>query len=153
MTLTYKYAPSSYGGFVRQVEVIDAYITATSADTTDPVNGKPISNDGNVVAIGGQITVSNQAGSSPTANLKLQGSNDGTNWVTIKDSAGNDIATGALDIATASTTTVQGQIDTLQEGRKIFPFKQLRLQVDLGGTTPGWTGSVDMALTRIDNVG
>jgi len=137
------------GTTIDKAQVISAYITATSNDTTDPVNGKTIDNrDGMVSAVFGHIAATDKTGTSPTVNLILQGSNDGTNWFTLKDDGGNDISTGAQSISSAGGgTTVLHAVDTQQKTLQGFPAF-MRWQVDLGGTSPGWTGTVATTIIR-----
>lgn len=143
-TLAYQYAGTKYG----DAELFTAYITATGNDTTDPVNGKVIDNrDGRITHLYCQTYVTNQTGTSPTINLKLEGSNDGTGFAAVYDSGGNAIASGATSISSASSTPVLVVVDTSQEGRTFFPA-YLRLVDDLGGTTPGGTYTTSCHIFR-----
>lgn len=134
-------------------QMISNYIQATTVDTTDPAPGFAIDNsDGRLTSIFASILVQdNTAGSSPTVNLILQGSNDGTVWGTLKDTSGSDIATGALSTSGCDDTAanyVTGTINTGSKGVTAFP-KYVRAIVDLGGTSsPNWKGYVDLTLTR-----
>lgn len=147
MTLAYKYAPTLSIG---RVDTYTNYITATSNDTTDPVNGAVVSNDGSITAISAVIAATDKTGTSPTVNLQLFGTQDGTNFVQLKDSAGNVIETGATSISGAGGgTTVSAFIDTNLEGISQIPWLGFRLRVDVGGSaTPGWTGTVSMSVIR-----
>jgi hypothetical protein len=135
---------------VGTTETLTDYLVATSNDTTDPANGIAIDNrDGKVSALTSVVYVTDKTGTSPTLQMILQGSNDGgTNWATVKDSAGNAIQTSALDISSADTTAVSGEIDLGVENRTNLPFALLRIQCDLGGTSPGWTGDVNVVVKR-----
>lgn len=138
------------GRQVGKVEFFETYITATANDTTDPAIGKLIDNrDGSIRAIFSQINVTNRAGTSPTTQLRLLGGLTSTpsSFEVLKDAAGNSIQTTALSIATANTTPVNGYIDTEARARTLFP-PYLSIDVDLGGTTPGWTGVVSVAIVR-----
>lgn len=143
-TLAYQFSGTKTG----KAEHFTAYITATVNDTTDPVNGKVIDNrDGSVQSVSAMVNETASAGTSPTLNLILQGSNDGANWFGILSADGTPVAisSGATSISSAA---VFGW-DSAQELRGGGGFPAfLRLQADLGGTTPGWTGTVSVLVLR-----
>lgn len=144
--LSYQYSGTQTG----KAEYFSAYITATSNDTTDPVNGKIIRNtDGKISQIVAACAATDKTGTSPTVNVILQGSTDGTNFYTVKDSGGTDITSGATSISGSGsgTTVLVGPIDTALEGRTTFP-PFIRVQADLGGTTPGMTGICHVFIYR-----
>lgn len=136
------------------VEYYSAYLTAASNDTTDPADGPVIYNlDGSVKAINASIQVTDKAGTSPTANLQIIGSNDGTNWFVVQSADGTsaDIETTALDISSADSTTVVDNVSTVEElliGPNIVLPSYLKLRCDLGGTSPGWTGTISAVVLR-----
>lgn len=145
MTLAY----DGSGTIVGELEVNAAAITSTGLDTTDPVNSINIDNrDGAITFVSLQFFATDKTGTSPTLNAILQGSIDGTNFASLVDSAGNTISTGATSISGAGGgTTVTAYVDTVGKPRSSFP-PFLRLQVDLGGTTPGWTGTAGYTIKR-----
>lgn len=132
--------------------VILNYIKATANDTTASVNGNPIDNvRGSIIGISASFVATNQTGTSPTVQLTLQGSDDGTNYYTINSNASSPAAlqTSAVSISSASTTTVVAGFQTDMYNRKgIFPA-YLRLNIAIGGSsTPGWTGTVAISVRR-----
>lgn len=146
MTLAYTYVGDIRG----KVEVNIALITSTALDTTATVNSKTIdNNDGRLSFISFQQLVTDKTGTSPTLQLTLQGSDDGTNFTSLKDSAGNTIQTTALSLSgSGSGTTVNDYIDTVIKPRVAFP-RYLRIQGVVGGSaTPGWTGTVAVTMIR-----
>lgn len=146
MTLAYTYV----GTINAKTEVNTALITATALDTTATVYSKTISNaHGKINFVSFQQLVSDKTGTSPTLQLTLQGSLDGTNFTDLKDSAGNAIQTTALSISGAgSGTVVNDYIDTVIKPRTTFP-PFLRIKGVVGGSsTPGWTGTVAVQVTR-----
>ena len=141
------------GSIFGKNQVISNYIQATTVDTTDPATGPAIDNrDSRISAIYGHVVVQdNTAGSSPTVTLTLQGSNDGSNWFTLKDTGGNAISTSALSISGCDDTAanyVVGFLNTVEEGVTSFP-QFVRFIVDLGGTSsPNWKGAVHVTVRR-----
>ena len=133
-------------------EYWSAYVTSASNDTTDPATGPVIDNrDGSIKNIHAMIIVTNKTGTSPTAKLQIRGSADGTNWFTIQSADATPVAieTSALDISSADSTTVVGQVNTCEELRCDGGFPAfIRLEVDLGGTSPGWTGVLSLKAER-----
>lgn len=132
---------------------ITNYIARQDADTTDPIDGPMIDNqDGSIEAIFAVSRILDKAGTSPTFNLILRGSVDGTTAAgfTLKDSGGSDIATGATSISGTDGTAANAvivNIQTTQEGVNLFPpFVYLR--EDLGGTSPGAKGNTHVAIKR-----
>lgn len=140
---------NTVGTFVGKSENNVTAIVVTANDTTTPVNSRPIGNtDGQLSFISAMFTATNQTGTSPTLQLTLQGSDDGATWTNLKDSAGNVIQTTAISINTASTTNVNGYIDTVANPRASFP-QFLRLSVGVGGSaTPGGTYTVSYKAVR-----
>lgn len=145
MTLAY----NALGTIAGKAEQNNTYIVATALDTTATVTGKPIANtDGQISYIGGQVTATNQTGTSPTLTLTLQGSDDASVWVDMKDSAGNTMATSALSISSASSTNVADFVDSVQKPRSMFP-QYLRWKVVVGGSaTPGGNYVVSTNIVR-----
>lgn len=140
MALAYK----NSGAKINCGELIPAYITATGNDTTATVNGSVLDNrDGQVSQIAAQFVSSASTGTSPTLTLTLQGSVDGTNFATLKDQAGNNIASSATSISSAASI----QIDTVGTLRRSFP-PFLRVIYTLGGTSPGVTGVASVFVER-----
>lgn len=139
MTLAY----NGLGSINGKAQINTTYIVATANDTTATVTGLPIGNSGGQVSsVSATVTATNQTGTNPTLTLTLQGSEDGVVFSDLKDSAGTTIATSALDISTASTTTVSAYVDTVKNPRASFPHV-LRWKVVVGGTgTPGGTYTV-----------
>lgn len=137
------------GTVIGKNEVNAAAITATGNDTTDPANSLVIDNrDGRVSYVSGQVLCTDKTGTSPTINLILQGSVDGSTFASLTDTGGNTISSGATSISGAGGgTTVGIFVDTVGKPRTSFP-PFLRWQVDLGGTTPGWTGTLAIQTTR-----
>jgi len=130
------------GQTIQHAESRPSYLTITSNDTTT-VNAAPFDNrDGQIKAIAGTIKITDATGTSPTVAWSLQGTtDDGVTFVNVKDSGGNDIATSATSVTTASNTTVTLSIDTNAEGVDLFPYQSLRLEPVLGGTAPGITAT------------
>jgi hypothetical protein len=147
MTLAYDYLGTVRG----YLQNIPNYIVATALDTTATVNGPAIRNEGNVRRVSFGIIGKNKTGTSPTLTALLQGSNDGTNWFSVLDSAGNAITTTALSINLTNGTEANYAIefeDTNQEGINAFP-PFLRVRVSVGGTaTPGGTYDINLLLDR-----
>lgn len=87
--------------------------------------------DGGVtLAVIANITVA--GGTTPTCDIKLQWSNDKTNW------------------ADAETPDVLAQITTVKAVAKVFAVKGafVRSSVTIGGTTPAFTGTISVYPTR-----
>lgn len=146
MTLAYQAVGTMYG----KNELNNPAITSTSLDTTATVTGKPIDNrDGRINFVSMDIYCTDKTGSSPTLTLTLQGSNDGTNYFDLVDTAGNTIASSATSISAAgSGTTVAININTVAKPRTTFPAF-LRPKIAVGGTgSPGWTGTTSNLITR-----
>jgi len=124
-------------GGLSQFRVIP-YMEFTSSHTTATNNGATVPNfDGLIDSVFAEIvvddTLSTGAGTS-SVSMKLEGSQDGTNFYPMVDSAGASISVIGIDIASAPTTTVSRAIDTLQEGRKRFPpYFRVSVVVDDGG--------------------
>lgn len=137
------------GTVIAKNEVNTAAVTATGLDTTDPVNSLVIDNrDGRVSYVAGQVLCTDKTGTSPTINLIIQGSNDGTNFSSLTDTAGNTMSSGATSISGAgSGTTVPILVDSIGKPRTSFPAF-IRFQIDLGGTTPGWNGTLATQISR-----
>lgn len=133
------------GTQVGNIQFIDNYIVATGLDNTDPANGPAISNDGSVYATTVAINVTASGGTSPVVALRLEGSNDGTNWNSVLDSGNNPVSTGNLSIA---SPTVNYRHDTQAEGIVSIPYRWFRWVIDLGGTSPTWTGTVSVTVIR-----
>lgn len=131
-----------------ETELLSPYITATGNDTTDPANGSVIDNlDGRILSLSVAANVTASSGTSPTLNLILQGSVDGSNWFTVFSYQGTPAAvqTGATSISSATTFGFHTAQFGLSNGG--LPPK-LRVQGDLGGTTPGWTGTIAVHAVR-----
>lgn len=148
MTLAYNYV----GNILGDVQVISDYIVATALDTTAAVNGPTISNrGGRVRRIAFTLVGKNKTGTSPTLQVTLKGSLDGTNFFNVLDSAGNAIQTTALSISSTDGTATNYAIeaeDTNQEGINAFP-PYLRLSVAVGGSnSPGGTYDVSLLVDR-----
>ena len=145
MTITKEWLGDRFGAS----EVRESYLTITSDDTST-VNAAPFDNrDGRIKAISGRCDITKAVGTSPTVAWSLQGTtDDGASWVNVKDSAGNDIATAATSVTTASNNTVTLTIDTNAEGVDLFPYQALRLEPVLGGTSPGITATASAACHR-----
>lgn len=143
-------AKNALGTMVAHSEVNSTAIVATANDTTAAVATLPIGNtDGQISFMAAQVVATNQTGTNPTLTLSLQGSADGSTWSTLKNQSASNIATSALDISTASTTTVNAYVDTEQSLRQSFP-PFLRWLIAVGGTgTPG--GTYTVACTTIRN--
>lgn len=141
MTIT----TNGLGSINQKAQVNTTYIVATANDTTATVNGPVIHNSaGGISFVSATVTATNQTGTNPTLTLTLQGSEDPSTgvWVTLKDSAGSNIASSALDISTASTTAVATYVDSVKNPRSSFPH-YLRWVITVGGTgTPGGTYTV-----------
>lgn len=142
MALAYSLGDTFKGDFKN----ITDYIVATANDTTTPVSGYAVPNqDGAFKRVAFVVVGKNKTGTSPTLTATLQGSLDGSNWFSVLDSAGNAVATSAIDISstdgTAANYAVEAE-DTNQEGITSFP-PYLRIQVAVGGTgSPGGTYDV-----------
>lgn len=130
------------------VDLYTALITATANDTTASADSNTIYNlDGGIKAISAGVKASNQTGTSPTLTVQLIGSFDNSKWFVLQSKQGStagttaNIATGALDISTASTTNVETGLSTDQFGRLGYfpPYVKVRIVVG-GSSTPGWTG-------------
>lgn len=127
-----------------------ALITAASNDTTATADSNTIDNrDGSIKFISAGVKATNQTGTSPTLTVSLIGSFDNSTWFAIPTAQGSTagttgtMATGALSIATASTTNVSTGLTTSSFGYGTFggfpPFIRVRVVVG-GSSTPGWTG-------------
>lgn len=143
-TLAYKNGGSQSGNG----QLITAYITATAADATATITGKPISNlDGRVKAVYIQLNETTVTGTSPTVDVQLLGSTDGTNWSIVKsaDATPVSVATGA--VTSASSTVVA--LSSCQELRCDGGFPPyLAGRVVQAGTSPTLVGTVDMFVER-----
>lgn len=143
-TLAYKSAGRQYGN----AELITGYITATAADTTTTITGKPIDNrDGRIQSISAQINETTVTGTSPTITMSLIGSNDGTNWFTLLsgDATPVVVSTGSQ---TSASAAVFG-LDSCQELRCTGGFPAfVGVRVVQGGTSPTLVGTVDAFVVR-----
>lgn len=122
------------------ITVYPTYLTlvthseGSSGGTVD--DGAVIDNTmGDVVAIQAQlVSTANGGGSSPTQQLVLKGSLDGTYFASLTDGT-NIIDTTADGISSAGTTPVSTFLDTQDfPARKSFPAK-LRVDAVIGGTS------------------
>ena len=68
------------------------------------------------------------SGTSPTLDVKIQGSDNGTDWTDIK-----------------SFAQITGTSPAVKYIRFLCPFKQLRAVIDVGGTSPSY-GSVQCSI-------
>jgi len=137
--------------------VYSALITATSNDTTDPVDSNALTNlDGSIKDICMGVKATNQTGSSPTLKLILLGAFDPNGPFFIvqtsqADTAGTTAdadAVSTLDISSASTTNVSQGVCGSNFGIVGYP-PYLKVRVDIGGTgTPGWTGVAAATVKR-----
>lgn len=136
MTLAYATTRNTKG----KATLVANYIVATSNDGTTNANGPAIDNsDGSIVAIAAEFNATAAGGTSPTANIKIQGTIDGTNWVTVPTSSGF-VHSGATSISAGTTLLA----DSDAGGRRSLPYKQLRGSVALAGTSPTWEGTVNL---------
>lgn len=135
-----------------KVEWVTNALVATTDSSTDPSPTGAIRNTGRLSALSAVLKITKGGGTSPTASLTLQGTNnpDATTptWVTVKGSAGTDMAITAADIATAATNNVIQSLSTSNYGLKHFPFQAYRFVNDLGGTSPTWEGTLDYGVER-----
>lgn len=137
------------GSKIGDGELYSSYITVTANDTTTPINGKVIDNrDGRIDSISVIVNETASTGSSPTVNAILQGSNDGSNWVTLYSADATPVAvqTGATSVSSAATFG----FDSCQEMRCSGGFPAfLKVQTATGGTgSPGWTGTVQVFVKK-----
>lgn len=144
MTLTNSLARKVVGKKV----LWSALVTATSNDTTDPINGPAIDINGLDIAGMAFAAVATSAGASTTtANLIIQGSNDASNWVSLTGTTGSAISTGATTIGAATTTVPVGiAVDANAFGRQYFNYRYIRPQLDQGGVA-GFTGVISGAIS------
>lgn len=143
-TLAYQYSGTKVGAG----DLYGSYITASASDATDPVNGKVIDNrDGSVQSVSVMVNTTAAGGTSPTINAILQGSNDGTNFFGIMSGDATPVAVQSGATAITSSTTFG--YDSAQELRGLGGFPAfLRVQADLGGTSPTWNGTVQVFVQR-----
>lgn len=146
-TLTNANTPKRYGNN----DIYTAMITAASNDTTASFNGPVIDNrDGAVVALTVSANVTNQTGTSPTLQLTVQCSEDGTNFYTCQSQQGSTAGTTAAVQTSAqsiSSNVVFGlNTDSYARRGGWSPF--LRINGALGGTSPGWTGTIAATVKR-----
>lgn len=152
-TLTNSNSYSQYGN----VLFYSALITAASNDTTANADSNVISNlDGSIKDICVGVRATNQTGTSPTLTLKLLGADNASGPFYVmtgaqdQDDPGTlaDMDSAALDINTASSTSVATGICSSQFGRTNLP-PYLKVRVTVGGSsTPGWTGVATAAVKR-----
>lgn len=133
--------------------VYGSYITSTSLTTTDPMNGVGVDIGGvNVRAIAAAYAITKGAVASTGVTMNLQGSLDGSTWFTLKNTSGANIATTSATIGAATTTSpVTGFVDTEVSGRKFFPYKAVRVQLDQSGATKGLTGTCQLIIVTHNN--
>lgn len=125
-----------------------ALVTATGNDTTSTISSPIIDNsDGRIEALSAVLTVTASSGTSPTANVRLMGSNDGTNFFIVQSgqSTPANVETGAKS---TSSATVIG-MDIAQFARNGGLPRKLRLDIIQGGTTPGITGVLSAFIRRL----
>lgn len=140
MTLAYV----GRGTVIGKQESIPAYITASASDATTTVNGLTIDNrDGQINFIAATLFTTSSGGTSPTANLQIQGSNDGTNFAVLNNNSGSAIQSGATSIG--SNTNIS--VDTQGSLRRAFP-PYIRVSYVLGGTSPTVNGTVSLNVSR-----
>ncbi len=136
------------GTYYGKNQVISPYMTAASLDTTATDNGNVIDNrDGSVVGLTVSANVTDKTGTSPTLQVTLQGSDDGTNFYTIDSQASSPAAIQTA--ATSISSAVTFGLSTDNYSRKgVFPAF-LRWQVSVGGSSsPGWTGTIATTVHR-----
>jgi hypothetical protein len=124
--------------------------TVTSNDTTDPINTPAINITGmDIAAMAFGYTATSAAANSTTAQLLLQGSVDnGTTWMTLKDTSAADIATSAATIGAATPTVPVGRfVSTADKSISQFPLTHVRGQLDQAGSSVGFTGTIQAAFT------
>lgn len=143
--LSYQYSGQKYGNN----ELFTAAVTSTANDTTTPFYTKVIDNrDGRIQSLSVLANVTASTGTSPTVQLTLEGSNDGSNFATVYSADATPVAiqTTAQSISSA---VVYG-FDTAQELRAAGGFPAfLRVKGAIGGSSsPGWTGTLQVAVKR-----
>lgn len=128
--------------------LIPAAITITGADTTASFNTLSIDNrDGRVESVSAMLNETAATGTTPTEQLILQGSNDGTNFYNIQsaDATPVDVKSTAASVTAAAVIG----LDSAQELRGAGGFPAfLRIQVLQGGTTPALTGVLSVVVIR-----
>jgi len=142
------------------VLLYNALITATGNDTTASALSDPISNiDGSIKDICAATKATNQTGTNPTLTLSFLGAFAAAGpYFALTTAQGGTagttgtMATGALDISTASTTNVGTGLCLSTFGRggadALLP-PYIKVKNAVGGTgTPGWTGVVYAAVKR-----
>lgn len=126
-------------GFISTLNPAATFTTHSEGASGGTAAGPVIANtDGTIRQIFAQLVTSGSGGgSSPTAQLALKGSLDGTNFSALVDSSGNAITSGsATSVSSAAVVT----LDTASKGVTFFP-PYLRIDVVIGGTsTPSFTG-------------
>lgn len=132
---------------VGDATLIPAAITITAADTTASFNTLSIDNrDGRVEYVSAVLNETAATGTSPTEQLILQGSNDGTNWFNIQsgDATPVDVKSAATSVAAAAVIGLDSAQELRSGGFPAF----LRVQVLQGGTTPALTGVLSLMIIR-----
>jgi|GEM_PF-4680411 len=126
---------------------IPGAVSITGNDTTGTIQSPVIDNkDGRIESINAAITTTASSGTSPTANLILKGSLDGTNFYTIQSADAIPVAVQSGALSTSAATTIG--FDSAQELRTgNFP-PYLRVDLVQGGTTPGITGIESLFIVR-----
>lgn len=146
MTLAYNKIPTKSGV---SGQVFTGYIVATANDATTSVTGGAVidNSDNDIVAIHALAKVTASGGTSPTLNLKLMSGINGTDFTPIRsaDASPVNIESGATSI---SSPTVLIAAATPQELRSGNFNRKIRVDVDLGGTSPTANYTVDLYIQR-----
>lgn len=153
MTLTNDNTVQKHG----TVDYYPALVTIAGNDTTTNIDSNVITNlDGSIKDLSATLKVTNQTGTSPTAQLKFLGSHfpagpfnvlqtaQGATAGTVSDAD----AVAALDISTASSTNVSQTISTSMFGLvHLPPYLKVR-SVTGGSASPGLTGVIAASVKR-----
>lgn len=140
------------GTFIGRALHMPSYVTIVSNDTTGTVSGPVIDNrDGMIEAIFATENVTNKTGTSPTATLKLFGSNLGSvgSFYQLTNSTGGSIASTALTLtgATVSGSAVTS-INTTKSLTNLFPAFLKLIDTRGGSASPGVTATISVLVIR-----
>lgn len=112
-------------------------LKASGAETASTTSGATDSGGGNALVT---VSVTAASGTTPTLTVVIEGSVDGTNWVTVGTVGANGYSVGTTDSAPSNFTTTATT-------RAVLPAVQfLRSRSVIGGTTPSFTYSVTAAV-------
>lgn len=113
------------GGRVYRTPEGAARAAVASGARTTTANGTPFNTE-DAIAISAKLTITAKGGTTPTLDLKLQESVDGTNW--------NDVGAFPQQNNTGSIAKTFGPLT---------PGSQCRWVWTIGGSTPSFTFAVD----------